>query len=67
MSKKSTSYGGIGFLGGLSLIFTAAKLWGQIDWSWWLVFAPVWVPAAFVLFICMMLGCAGAFAAWKSN
>ena len=26
----------------LSLIFIACKLTGSIDWSWWLVLAPVW-------------------------
>ena len=26
----------------LSLIFIACKLAGTIDWSWWLVLAPLW-------------------------
>ncbi|MBB1079059.1 hypothetical protein H5S09_03750 [Limosilactobacillus sp. STM2_1] len=27
----------------LTAMFTGAKLAGAIAWSWWLVFAPVWV------------------------
>ena len=26
------------------LAFFAAKIFGYIDWSWWLVFAPIWAP-----------------------
>jgi hypothetical protein len=38
---------GIGFLGMLTLLFVAAKLFGVIGWSWWLVFLPIWfIPAA---------------------
>lgn len=34
----------IGFLGMLTLIFAAAKVFGYITWSWWLVFIPIWLP-----------------------
>lgn len=27
-------------LTGLTLLFVAAKLFGIVDWSWWIVFAP---------------------------
>lgn len=27
----------------LEAIFVAAKLAGVINWSWWLVLAPIWV------------------------
>lgn len=37
------------FLMALTLIFVLAKLFGQIDWSWWLVFLPM-LPA-FVMWI----------------
>ena len=30
----------------LTLLFVALKLTGRIDWSWWWVFAPVWMTAA---------------------
>ena len=41
---KITSSGGIGFLGLLTIAFIVLKLIGTIDWSWWLVLAPTWVP-----------------------
>lgn len=48
-SSNSSSNGGIGFLGALTIVFVAAKLWGKIDWSWWWVFAPLYVPLAIIL------------------
>lgn len=32
------------FLWLLTLLFVGLKLTGHIDWSWWLVLAPVWAP-----------------------
>lgn len=40
--------GGVGYLGWLSLIFIVLKLTGYINWSWWYVLAPIWVPFAIV-------------------
>ena len=34
----------IGLTGLLTVLFAAAKLWGKIDWSWWWVFSPLWIP-----------------------
>ena len=49
MSEKTqTSSGGIGFFGLLTLLFIGLKLTGYIDWSWWLVFGPLWIPFAVV-------------------
>lgn len=33
----------------LSLIFVVAKLTGYIAWSWWIVFAPAYVPVLLAL------------------
>lgn len=38
------SSGGIGFLGALTLLFIALKLTEVIDWSWWWVLSPMWIP-----------------------
>lgn len=39
-----------GFLYLLAVLFIGLKLTGEIDWSWVLVLAPIWViPAFFVL------------------
>ena len=50
MEEKS----GIGFLDILTLIFVAAKLFGAIDWSWWWVFSPIWIPLLLVTWLCVM-------------
>ena len=42
--KSSSSSGGIGFLGLLTILFIGLKLTNHIDWSWWWVLAPVWIP-----------------------
>jgi len=43
--------GGIGFLGALTLLFIGLKLTGYIDWSWWWVLSPIWIPLTFVLLL----------------
>ena len=49
------SYGGPGFWGWLTILFIGLKLTGFINWSWWLVLAPLWVGLAIVLFV-MIIG-----------
>jgi len=49
---RGSSNGGIGFLSGLFLIFLTLKLCKIITWSWWWVFAPLWlIPALFLAII----------------
>lgn len=48
--KKSTS-NGIGLPGVLFLIFLILKLTDNIDWSWWWVTSPLWIPLIFVFAI----------------
>ena len=40
---------GVSFLGLLTIVFIVLKLTNYIDWSWWLILAPLWLPAAIVL------------------
>jgi hypothetical protein len=50
MSEKNSSSGiGIGMI--LFLIFMVLKLTGNIDWSWWWITAPLWIPIGFALII----------------
>ncbi len=42
----------------LTLIFVIAKMLGYITWSWWIVFAPMWVGLAIALVI-MLAGVTG--------
>lgn len=52
MSKSnSSSSGGIGFCSLLAVLFIGLKLTDNIDWSWWWVLSPLWIPAAIVLAI----------------
>lgn len=40
----------------LFLIFLVLKLTGFIDWSWWWIFAPLWIPAGVALLIVFIIG-----------
>jgi len=44
MSDKNNGSSGIGYFSALELIFITLKLTGYIEWSWWWVFAPTWIP-----------------------
>lgn len=28
-----------------TLVFIFLKAFGYVDWSWWIVFCPIWLPA----------------------
>jgi len=45
-NSSSSSSGGIGFVGLLTILFIALKLTNYIDWSWWWVLSPLWISAA---------------------
>lgn len=47
-ASSSSRSGGVGFTGLLTLLFIALKLLGKITWSWWWVLAPIWISAALV-------------------
>lgn len=36
--------GGVGFFGLLTILFISLKLTHYIDWSWWWVLSPIWLP-----------------------
>lgn len=44
MEKNTITNSGVTFLELLLLEFVGLKLAGFIDWSWWWVFAPLWIP-----------------------
>lgn len=58
MSKASDSSasGGIGFTGLLAIVFIVLKLCNVIDWSWWWVTAPIWIPVAIGIAILVFVG-----------
>jgi len=49
MSSSSSSSGGIGFTGLLTILFIGLKLTGFITWSWWWVLSPIWISILFVI------------------
>lgn len=60
MSNSNSSGGGIGLGGALFLVFLVLKLTHVIDWSWWWVTAPLWIPFVLVIaFIFLVLPFAG--------
>jgi hypothetical protein len=54
--KKSAS-NGIGLPGLLFVVFLILKLTNNIDWSWWWVTSPIWIPflALVIIFIIMII------------
>lgn len=46
---KSNSTEGIGFSGVLTIAFIVLKLTKYIDWSWWWVLSPIWIPVVLVI------------------
>jgi len=47
--NNSTATGGIGFSGLLCIAFIVLKLTHNIDWSWWWVLSPIWIPFSLVI------------------
>lgn len=47
--NSSSSSGGIGFAGLLTVAFVVLKLTNYIAWSWWWVLSPVWITGGLVL------------------
>lgn len=50
-NTSTSSSGGIGFVGLLTIVFITLKLTGVIDWSWWWVLSPIWISLGIVLTI----------------
>jgi len=75
--SEGTSRGGLGFGTVLFLIFLVLKLTGTIEWSWWWVTSPIWIPvgmvfvfliiAVIVAGISQALGQNKAINSWKKN
>lgn len=49
MRNNSSSSSGVGVVGLLGVAFVVLKLTGHIDWSWWWVTAPFWMPLMVVV------------------
>lgn len=51
IQKVSLNFGEV-----LLVAFIVLKLCGVINWSWWWVFSPVWIPLAIVVVILIIYG-----------
>lgn len=55
MTNENRSNGiGIGMI--LFIVFLILKLTGTIDWSWWWVISPLWIPFAAAAVILGIVG-----------
>lgn len=50
------SNNGIGFFGMLIILFIGLKITDYIDWSWWWVLSPLWLPLLVVILVLVLLG-----------
>ena len=53
--SDSSSSGGIGFCGLLTIVFVTLKLIGYIHWSWVWVLAPLWISGALIAVIGLII------------
>jgi hypothetical protein len=59
MANENKSNGiGIGMI--LFIVFLVLKLTGTIDWSWWWVTSPLWIPFAAAVVILGVVGLIGS-------
>ena len=49
MSTKTVNVNVVSMPTLLTCLFVGLKLTGHIDWSWWWVTAPTWIPLAIAL------------------
>ena len=52
---NSSTSGGIGFAGALTILFIGLKLGHVITWSWWWVLSPLWISFGLGLLILLVL------------
>lgn len=55
--NTTTASGGIGFVGLLTIVFIILKLCGVITWKWIWVLSPLWISAAlmFLIFLVVLI------------
>lgn len=50
-NSRGSGVAGIGLCDLLFVVFLVLKLTHVIDWSWWWVTAPLWIPLALVVVV----------------
>ena len=51
MSNNTSTSGGIGFLGLLTVLFIGLKLTGYINWPWIWILSPMWISLLLAIVI----------------
>ena len=54
-NNSSTTSGGIGFFGLLTIVFIVLKLLGKISWGWLWVLSPLWISLALVVLVAVIV------------
>jgi hypothetical protein len=53
--KGSSTVGGVGFVGMLTIAFIVLKLCKLITCSWWWVLSPIWISWGLVIIVALIL------------
>ena len=53
--KMENNSSGIGVLGIVFIVFLILKLTDNIDWSWWWVTSPLWIPLGIGILIILII------------
>ena len=68
--KKVVVRGGMNVFTVTFIVFLVLKLTGHLDWSWWMIAAPLWAPLMFMvgaaigIGLCFVSGL-GVVSAWR--
>ena len=65
--EQQTQNSGISFFSLLAVLFIGLKLTNHIDWSWWWVLSPLWLPATLVLAVILVIIIFGVIAKFVSS
>lgn len=55
MNITTNAIVGTGPLDLVTIVFIVLKLCKVIDWSWWWVFSPIWIPFAIIIVIGLLM------------
>lgn len=47
------------------LAFFFAKIFDKIDWSWWWVFSPIWIPTLISMVLIILIIICKIFITWR--
>ena len=67
MSEKQITPINSGILTMMFIVFLTLKLTGNIDWSWWWVTSPLWLPIAILFTVVLVLFIAGVIAVYSGK